>query len=108
MELLLIFILFLLLGAIGVFIYVIINMVKKLEEQEDFIALQQKRINDLENFIQTFSDNLTSIDNTLSQIDSKGTFEADDEVGYTFKSIKLIVSQLQNFNVNYNATQEKR
>ena len=32
--------------------------------------------------------------NTLKEIDSKGTFEADDEVGSTFKQIKQTVNKL--------------
>lgn len=75
-------------------------MVKKNETMEDATELLINRLDESQKFIQDFSDNLSLIENSLKQIDHKGIFEADDEVGYTFKSIKLITSKLQEFNIN--------
>lgn len=95
---------FMLISALAVSVYANINMIKKTESLEDAVEALHTQNDAYENFIQTFSDNLTLIDKQLKEIDSKGTFEADDEVGYTFKTIRLIMSQLQGFNVNNNAT----
>jgi hypothetical protein len=39
-------------------------------------------------------------DKKLKEIDSKGSFESDDEVGYFFKQVKFLQEQLNNFKVN--------
>lgn len=76
------------------------NMSKKNEAMEDRVVL-------MESFIQEFSNSLSIIDKQLKAIDTRGTFEADDEVGYTFKAITLITSQLQQFNTNYAEKKEE-
>lgn len=70
------------------------NLIRKNE-------ILNEEIDRLTNFIQTFSDNLSSIDTQLNEIDTRGSFSSDDEIGYTYKTIKLIISKLQNFNINY-------
>ena len=96
----LITILILLVILCGVSVYANFNMIKQTE-------ILEERVVELEQFIQAFSDNLSSIDNNLTEVDTRGTFEADDEVGYTFKTIKLITSQLQQFNINYAKKKEE-
>jgi len=81
-------------------IYANYNLLKKVEKYEDAVEELQYHTSNLEEFIQQFSDNLTVINNELSQVDIRGSFEADDEVGHTFKTIKLIMAQLQSFNIN--------
>jgi hypothetical protein len=39
-------------------------------------------------------------DKKLKEIDAKGSFESDDEVGYFFKQVKFLQEQLNNFKVN--------
>ena len=57
--------------------YVIWNLLKKNERLEDIIEENTERY--------------INIYNTLKEIDLKGAFEADDEVGSTFKEIKNII-----------------
>jgi len=61
--------------------YVIWNLTKKTEM--------------LESWVETFTEKITSIRTNLKEIDHGGHFEADDEVGTTFKIIKEIVDELQ-------------
>ena len=51
----------------------------------------------LETWIEDFSDRIVRIQQELKDIDSTGHFEADDEVGSIFNSIKDIISELDNF-----------
>ncbi len=45
--------------------------------------------------METFTDKITEIRDTLDEIDHRGHFEADDEVGTTFKMIKDTIDELQ-------------
>ena len=63
--------------------YVIWNLTTKLEMLEDWIS----------DFIKT----IEKVNFDLKQIDYKGYFEADDEVGVIFKEIQNTIKQLDNF-----------
>ena len=54
-----------------------------------------KKTEMLETWVETFTDKITEIRGTLDEIDHRGHFEADDEVGTTFKLIKETVDELQ-------------
>ena len=51
----------------------------------------------LETWIEDFSDRVTRVQQELRDIDSTGHFEADDEIGSIFDSIKDIINDLNNF-----------
>ena len=63
--------------------YVIWNLTTKQEMLEDWIT----------DFIKA----VEKVQFDLKQIDYKGYFEADDEVGIIFKEIQKIIKQLDNF-----------
>ena len=63
--------------------YVIWNLIRKTEL--------------LETWMEDFSDRVSQVQNDLSDIDSTGHFESDDEVGSIFESIKEVVNDLNNF-----------
>lgn len=88
-------------------VYANYNMLKLNEKMEDRVAELEDSVIHLEGFIQEFSDNLSIIDKQLTEVDSKGSFQADDEVGYTFKTIKLITEKLKSFNINYAKTEKE-
>ena len=48
----------------------------------------------LETWVENFSDKVTQVQQELSEIDSTGHFESDDEVGSIFSSIKEVVDEL--------------
>jgi hypothetical protein len=68
--------------------YTTINVLLKIEKMEDIVDKQQ-----------TFIDNLRSdieeADNHLEEIDQKGQFKSDDEIGWFFDEIKEIKSRLE-------------
>ena len=59
------------------------NLIKKNELMEDFINKQ--------------SDAIAAYDTRLKQIDQKGVFYADDEIGWFFEEIKKIQEALNEF-----------
>ena len=51
----------------------------------------------LETWVEDFTEAIESVQRDLTQIDSKGYFEEDDEVGDVFKQIKEIVKKLDSY-----------
>ena len=51
----------------------------------------------LETWIEDFSDRVARVQQEMSDIDSTGHFESDDEIGSIFDSIKEIINDLNNF-----------
>ena len=49
----------------------------------------------LETWMESFSNSVYQIQSDLKDIDSRGHFEADDEVGFFFEEIKLLSSDLE-------------
>ena len=49
----------------------------------------------LETWIEDFGDRITRVQQELKDIDSTGHFEADDEVGSIFDSIKEVINELK-------------
>ena len=63
--------------------FAIRNVIKKNEELEDFITKQ--------------SEDIDQCDRRLNQIDDKGSFIADDEIGWFFTEVKKIQEALNEF-----------
>ena len=51
----------------------------------------------LETWIENFGDRVARVQQEMSEIDSTGHFESDDEIGSIFDSIKEIINDLNNF-----------
>ena len=68
------------------------NLLKKYEAVEDIV-------NDYDTYITEFSNEVTSIEKRIKEIDAKGTFEGDDEIGWFFKQIKVIQNRLSKFKI---------
>tara|TARA_Y100000996_G_C21970274_1_gene416115 strand:+ start:198 stop:458 length:261 start_codon:yes stop_codon:yes gene_type:complete len=51
----------------------------------------------LETWVENFSQQVEAVQSNLKEVDSKGYFEEDDEVGSTFDRIKQIINELDNF-----------
>jgi len=69
--------------SISISFVAIRNLIKKNEVMEDFINKQ--------------SDAIAACDTRLKQIDQKGVFYADDEIGWFFEEIKKIQEALNEF-----------
>ena len=68
------------------------NLLRKNEKCEDIIK-------SYEDYMINLSATIISSDKKLKEIDSRGTFEGDDEVGFFFKQLILLQEQLNNFKV---------
>ena len=62
----------------------------KVESYDELVEDQQTWINEFINRVDIMS-------NTLKEIDSKGTFESDDEVGVFFKSLQQLQERIETF-----------
>jgi len=76
-----------------ILVYTNYNLLKKNEKCEDIIK-------SYENYMINLSNTIKFSENKLKEIDTKGTFTGDDEVGYFFQQIKYLQEQLNNFKVN--------
>lgn len=75
--------------------YTSYNLFKKVEKLEKVVDSQ-------ENYIQGVSDAIGYTNKRLEDIDQKGTFESDDEIGWFFESVKTLQRELNDFNINEN------
>jgi len=50
----------------------------------------------LETWVENFTDRVNKVQQELSEIDSTGHFESDDEVGSIFTSIKKVINDSNN------------
>lgn len=56
---------------------------------------QFRKVERLESWIESYAQRIQDTKRVLEEIDAKGSFEADDEIGVVFTSIKEAVSQLE-------------
>ena len=70
--------------------YTTYNLLRKNEKQEDILAGYLDYLDKLSRVIEVS-------DEKLKQIDSRGTFESDDEVGFFFQQIKGLQDILNEF-----------
>ena len=68
------------------------NLLKKNEQQEDILAGYMEYLSKISRVIE-FSDK------KLKEVDRKGSFESDDEVGFFFQEIKQIQETLNAFKI---------
>jgi hypothetical protein len=64
-------------------IFIILNLIKKTERLEDFITKQSEAIQ--------------ACDVRLKELDQKGSFYADDQIGFFFKEVEKIQEALNEF-----------
>mgnify|MGYP003634578387 CR=1 FL=1 len=77
---------------LGIGIYAIINLVKKNEKLED-IAIKQNE------YIVSITSIIKESDKKLQEIDSRGTFQSDDEIGWFFKQVKEIQDIINEYKI---------
>jgi len=72
--------------------YTTFNLLRKNEKQEDILAGYLDYLDKLSRVIEVS-------DEKLKQIDARGTFESDDEVGFFFQQIKGLQDILNDFQI---------
>jgi hypothetical protein len=68
------------------------NLLKKNEKCEDIIK-------SYETYMVNFSNIINFSDKKIKEIDARGAFESDDEIGFFFKQIKFLQDQLNGFKI---------
>jgi hypothetical protein len=66
------------------------NLLKKNEKAEDLVVSYEKHINEIDSVI-------AFINKRMQEIDTKGTFSSDDEVGFFFERLKLLDELLKEY-----------
>jgi hypothetical protein len=84
-----------------VFGFFIWNLMRKVEKYEDVAQYQQ-------NYIENISTVIGESSKRLREIDEKGTFESDDEVGFFFNTIKEMQRILDEFNLTVTDGQKEK
>jgi len=79
--------------------YTTFNLLRKLEKQEDAMGNQATILASYLSYLNKISDIIEFSDKKLKEIDHKGSFKSDDEVGFFFEEIKQIQSALNQFKV---------
>jgi len=71
--------------------YIIFNLLKKVEKYEDAIISQNI-------FIDKFTGVVEYVDKKLQELDHKGSFKSDDEIGFFFEEVKVLNGLLNSYN----------
>ena len=87
MEIYIIIILSLIVFGCG---YVIWNLNSK-------VTTYEEEIEEYQMWIDSFTETVEDVDKKLKDIDSKGTFESDDEVGIFFTTLKILMGQITEY-----------
>ena len=77
--------------------FVIVGCVYIIWNLNNKVVSYENRIEANETWITNFTNTVKDVDDKLKQIDSRGTFEADDEVGSTFDQIRDTIKTLDKF-----------
>jgi hypothetical protein len=78
--------------VIIVLLFIIFNLLKKQEAAEDIVISYM-------NYLDNVSKIIEISDKKLKELDVKGSFKSDDEVGFFFNSIQQIQEILNDFKV---------
>jgi peptidoglycan hydrolase CwlO-like protein len=70
--------------------YTTINLLIKNEKAEDVIVSQRE-------FINEFQESIEDADKKLQELDVRGSFSSDDEIGWFFNEIKKLQNALSRF-----------
>ena len=82
-------------GLIIILAFTTWNLLRKVEKQEDIIT----QYND---YVTEFNTQIKMSEDRLKQIDEKGMFKSDDEIGWFFQGIKEIQEYINDYNITKN------
>ena len=76
-----------------VLLYTTWNLLRKTERQEDIV-------NQYNDYITQFNIQIKMSEERLKQVDEKGMFKSDDEIGWFFEQIKVIQDGISRFKIS--------
>ena len=87
---------YIIIGLLGVLFVILAfttwNLLRKVEKQEDII-------NQYNDYVTEFNTQIQMSEDRLKQIDEKGMFKSDDEIGWFFEQIKVIQNGISKFKI---------
>ena len=83
-----------------ILVYIINNLLKKVELYEDIIEDQTKYLKNLSTLVE-------ESDQYLKKLDERGVFQSDDEIGEFFNQLKEVQSELNKFKLPLNYGKEE-
>ena len=87
-------ILIVLIGLVIFFGYVIYLMSDGLEQLENQVEFYTE-------WYETFIERLADANDKMAQVDKRGSFSSDDEIGFAFKTVKECIEQLNELGEAY-------
>jgi hypothetical protein len=75
------------------------NLLRKVEQGEDELKRRQEAIISYQEYINGLGSTVEFMTKRIDEIDSRGTFKSDDEVGFFFERLKMLNEMLKPYNV---------
>lgn len=75
------------------------NLLRKIERYEDELNKRQDAIISYQEYINGLGSTVEFMTKRIDEIDSRGTFKSDDEVGFFFERLKMLNEMLKPYNV---------
>jgi hypothetical protein len=79
--------------------YTTYNLLKKNEKLEDMVENQNEILSSYNTYLNKISDIINTSDKKIHEVDIKGSFQSDDEIGFFFTNIKMIQDVLNQFKI---------
>ena len=75
------------------------NLLRKVEQSEDELKRRQDAIISYQDYINGLGSTVEFMTKRIDEVDAKGTFKSDDEVGFFFERLKMLNDMLRPYNV---------
>lgn len=75
------------------------NLLKKVERYEDELTKRQDAIISYQDYINGLGSTIEFMTKRIDEIDAKGTFKSDDEVGFFFDRLKMLNEMIRPYNI---------
>ena len=88
-----------LLVAVVILGFTTFNLLKKVERYEDELTKRQDAIISYQDYINGIGSTIEFMTKRIDEIDAKGTFKSDDEVGFFFDRLKMLNEMIRPYNI---------
>jgi len=75
------------------------NLLRKVEQGEDELKRRQDAIISYQEYVNGLGSTVEFMTKRIDEVDAKGTFKSDDEVGFFFERLKMLNDMLRPYNV---------
>ena len=75
------------------------NLLRKVEQSEDELKRRKDAIISYQEYVNGLGSTVEFMNKRIKEIDAKGTFNSDDEVGFFFERLKMLNDMLRPYDV---------